>query len=723
MLANSCLVAVCASVAGGAPTVVRTTLPEARAAVSAARASAEAARDGVIVEITGGTYRLEEPVVLAPADGGTADAPVVWRAAPGEQVIVSGGKAIDKWRPVSDPAVRARLHEASRDHIVVADLKAAGVEDFGRIEQRGSPGMELFFRGRRMPLARYPNDGWLLVAGVPQDGPVRFNEGLEREKRFDGVPVGRHYGRINYPDERPSRWAPDNGILAHGYWVWDWNDSFQRIQSINPQQREITFAEPHHHYGYARNQRFRFLNVLEELDEPGEWYLDRAAGLVYFHPPSELAPGSVEVSTLAGPILALDGASHLSIEGMTFEHSRGGGVLIKGGSDCRIAGSTFRELGGEALEINGGSRNRVVSCDFHDLATGAIRVSGGDRAQLTPSGHEIVNNHIHDISQWLRTGQYGVFIDGVGQRIANNRIHDAPFEAMYLRGNDHFIEYNDVYRVCTETGDAGAIHTGRDYTWQGNVIRFNYWHDLKGPGLHGVTAVYLDDFSSGFVIHGNVFHRAGRAVQLGGGRDNTVTNNLFVDCDPSVHLDARGLTWAHYYFNGTFNWLFDRFRDVSGDQPPYSIRYPRLRTLMQDEPPVPKGNVIRANISWGPGRWMDVYDFHDFDFHGLTTMRDNLVANTGFMRRRAVADGKPDPYYLNIDGVDGYALLRTDDPSARSEFGGNELAADPPGTFQADRPGLSLNDPSMASGIGFEQLPFHLMGLRIDEWRTEIPGR
>ena len=190
-----------------------------------------------------------------------------------------------------------------------------------------------------------------------------------------------------------------------------------------------------------------------------------------------------------------------------------------------------------------------------------------------------------------------------------------------------------------------------------------------------------------------------------------------------MHLDARGLTWAHYYFNGTFNWVFDRFRDVSGDQPPYSERYPQLRTLMQDEPPVPKGNVIRSNISWGTGRWMDVYDFHDFDFHGLTTMRDNLVADAGFMRRRAVDDGKPDPYYLNIDGVDGYALLKTDDDSTRTEFKGNKLAADPPGTFEPDALRLTLKDPLVASRIGFDPLPLHLMGLRIDQWRQVIPNR
>lgn len=703
------------------PLVLSAPLLEARAALAALKARGPLPAGGVIVEIPGGVYRLSSPLALTEADSGTAAAPVVWRAAPGASVIISGGRIISNWQTVADPAIAARLPEASRAHVLTADLRAAGLTDFGRIEQRGSPGLELFFNGRRMNRARYPNEGWLLTAGVPQTGAKRFLEGLEREKRFDGVPVGRHYGRITYSGDRPTRWAPDDEIFAQGYWVWDWNDSFQRIQAIDSARREITLAEPHHGYGYAPNQRFRYLNVLEELDQPGEWYLDRKAGRVYFYPPSTGAAGSVEVSELAGPLVTFDHVSHVSFEGFIFEHSRGSGVVITEGTDCQIAGSTFRELGGEALVITGGERHRVVSCDLHDLALGAIHVSGGDRATLKPSHHEILNNHIHHYSQWLRTGQYGIFFEGVGQRVAHNRIHDAPFEGLYQRGNDHVLEYNEVYRVCTETGDAGAIHTGRDFTWQGNIIRYNYWHDLQGPGLHGVTAVYLDDFSSGYAIYGNVFYRAGRAVQLGGGRDNTVTNNLFVECDPAVHLDARGLGWAANYFNGDYPTLFDTFRALHADQPPYATRYPRLKTMLQDEPAVPKGNVVTGNISWGSGRWCDVYDFYAFDFHRAITMRDNLVADAGFMRRRARPEKTLDPYYLNIDGKEGYTLLRTDGEETRREFPGNELTTEAPGTFDPETRRFTARDLAALAKIGFRPLPLAQMGLQVDRWRRTLP--
>lgn len=720
---GSCLAIVVSAVA--APRVFEvgpgrplSTLEAAREAVRSARAR-DGLPEGAIVRVAPGNYVLAHTLALGAADSGTATAPVRWEAQPG--AVISGGRIVTS-APLTDDATLARLPVAVRARVRVIDLRAQGITDFGTIAQRGNPGLELFFRGRRQPLAAYPNEGWLLIADVPQTGAKRFNEGLAREKRFDGVPAGRHYGRITYADDRPAHWAADNEIYAHGYWTWDWSDAFQRVASIDTAKHEITFAEPHHNYGYTKNQRYRFLNVLEELDAPGEWVLDRARGRIVFLPPEEPREGDIVVSLLETPLVHLDGASHVVFAGFTLEASRGTGVLVTGGGDCTLAGLTLRNLGGEAVTIDGGHGHTVQSCDFYELANGAVRVVGGDRRTLTPSGHRVLNNHIHHASQWLRTGQYGVMIDGVGHLVAHNLVHDLPFEAFYLRGNDHVLEFNEVHRVCLETGDAGGIHTGRDYTWRGNVIRYNYWHDLKGPGLHGVTAVYLDDFSSGFTVHGNIFYRAGRGVQVGGGRDNAVTNNLFVECEPAVHLDARGLGWASNYFNGDYPWLFDRFREIGGDQPPYSTRYPRLVSLLGDQPAVPKGNVFRTNLAWG-GRWMDIYDYWAFDFHGVTELRDNWIADEAFVRRRAVKENFWDPYYLNIDSEQGYRTWRRDEADTRREFANNCLTPETPGNFDPVTLRFTPRDEAALRALGFEPIPFEKIGLQMDGWRKTVPTR
>ena len=679
----------------------------------ALKSEAKGKPGAITISIRGGMYRIERGIHLSAEDSGTTDAPILWQSYAGERVLLVGSRAVTDFHPLKEITAAKRIEPPFRDSILVANLREAGITEFGQISPRGTPGLEVFFRGKRMPLARWPNSGWERIAGVPQSGDSMLNAGLEREKRFDGVPVGRHYGRISYEGSRPSGWSPDTDIYLHGYWTFDWSDAFQKVASIDTLKHEITLSPPHHNYGYTKNQRFYCANVVEELDTPGEWYLDRNAGLLYFWPPEKLDSSSVSVSTLAEPFFLLDGVSYARIEGFDFAESREGAIIIRGGTGNLIAGCSMHNLGGEAVLIDGGTDNGIESSDLFDLALGAITLRGGDRKSLIPGRHFALNNHIHHFGQWIRTGQYACILDGVGHRMAHNEIHDAPFEAVYLRGNDHVVEFNNIHHVTQESGDAGALHTGRNWTWQGNIIRYNYFHELQGPGLHGVMGVYLDDWASWFTVFGNVFYRAGRATLIGGGRDNRVENNIYAECSPSIHIDARGLGWAGYYFRGATTELFDEMKEVQYDKPPYSVRYPQLLTMYDGETAVPKHNIIKSNISWG-GRWMDVYDFHAFDF-SVVKIEDNLIADQGLLRRRKAGQPGWDPYYIDIDMKEGYELLSAHSPEARSIFRNNRFVNDPPGTIEP-RTG-KFTRRSALSIPNFKTIPFDSIGLQRDRFR------
>jgi hypothetical protein len=697
------------------------TAERARDAIREMKKRGSFPRGGVSVVFRGGTYTFSRTLRFSAEDSGTIDAPVEWTVSPGETATLAGGKDVTGFHPITDPAVLKRLDVQGRGKILVTNLQEQGISDFGEIVQRGNPGMELFFKGRRMTLARWPNTEWLHIAGVPQTGNRLFNKGLDREKRYNGVPVGKHYGRITYDGDRPNRWSHENDIYTHGYWTWDWSDSYQKVQSIDTMAKEITLQEPHHWYGYTKNQRYYFLNILEELDVPGEWYLDRKNGLLYFWPPELIDNSSVSVSLLDQPLISLEKTSFMTFSGFIFEHSRSNGVTITGGSRNLIAGCTFRFLGNDAVVIDGGSDNGIQSCDLYELSLGGIRLRGGDRKVLVPAGNFAVNNHIHHYSSWMRTGQYALFLEGVGERIQHNLIHDAPHEAITLRGNDHLIEFNEVYRVCQETGDAGAFHTGRDYTWRGNVIRYNYFHHLLGPGLHGVMAVYLDDWASGFTVFGNVFYKSGRSAMIGGGRDNTIENNIFIDCRPSVHVDARGLGWAGYYFDGTQPIMFDSLKEYKYREAPYGTRYPELLTLDEGNPALPKGNKIIRNVSYG-GRWLDIYDANSFDF-SIVTMKDNVIADSLICRRLEKGKTGWDPYYLDIDTKDGYVLFTNADKAIKQEFKGNTFLATDPGFVNLQALDFRLKDSSPAVALGFRPIPFDKIGLQVDRFRQILPAR
>ena len=436
-----------------------------------------------------------------------------------------------------------------------------------------------------------------------------------------------------YTGDQPARWQDSDDIWVHGYWTWDWAESYEHVATIDRATRSITTVSPHGVYGYKAGKRFYFLNVLEELDTPGEYYVDRDAGLLYFWPPSDVESHEAAVSVLENHFITVTGASYLTVQGLKFEYSRGPGVQISNGSRVLIDGCTFVNLGTSAVDVSGGDHHGVANCTMYQLNYGGIGISGGDRMTLTPARHYAVNNHIHHFSLMSRTYTPAVSVGGVGNRVANNLIHDAPHMAIGLGGNDHVIELNEVYRVCMETHDAGAFYMGRDWTQRGNVIRYNFFHEL---GHGDVQAIYLDDWSSGTIIVGNICHGALRGILIGGGRDNLVENNIFVDCGAGVHIDERGRGWAKTYFDGTTSTLFDRLKDVKGTEAPYTERYPELATLLNDEPDRAKNNVVVRNISVG-GSWLELYDDLTAETPYLT-IKDNWVGDDPLFVDRAALD-------------------------------------------------------------------------------------
>jgi len=584
------------------------TLERARRAVRSLKREKRLPPGGVTVWLRGGTYYRAKSFELTPLDSGRKNAPITYSAFPGEQVRLVGGRQITGFEPVDDPAVLARMDPACAGKVLQADLRAQGITDFGELTPRGfgrptrPAHLELFFRDEPMTLARWPNEGWVEIAAVPEGE-----------------------GRFCYAGDRPARWTRAEDLWLHGYWTWDWAESYEKVQSIDLEAKEMRTRPPHGVYGYKAGKRYYALNLLEELDQPGEWYLDRASGILYFWPPAPIESGRAVVSLLEKPLISLRKASHIIIRGLTLECARGCGIDIKDGTGNLVAGCTLRNLGTLAVSIAGGKENGVLSCDIYHTGEGGIVLSGGDRRTLTPAGHFATNNHIWDFSRWVRTYRPAVLVQGVGNRIEHNLIHDAPHSAIILGGNEHLIEFNEIHHVCMETSDAGAFYMGRDFTERGTVLRYNYFHHL---GRGDVQAIYFDDCSSGNTAFGNICVEAGRGVLIGGGRDHLIENNVFVNCTPAVHVDARGMGWASFWFDGRDSTLMDRLKAVNHDQPPYSERYPELATLLEDEPAMPKNNRIVRNV-WVGGRWLDLRD-------GLTEqivqVKDNFTAgDPGFV--------------------------------------------------------------------------------------------
>jgi hypothetical protein len=291
----------------------------------------------------------------------------------------------------------------------------------------------------------------------------------------------------------------------------------------------------------------------------------------------------------------------------------------------------------------------------------------------------VENCHFARQGRWSKCYVPAVSLGGVGQRVSHNLIHDHPHCGILFNGNDHLIEFNEIHHIALETGDVGAIYTGRDYTCRGNRIRHNYIHHTGGVGM-GSMGVYMDDCVSGAEIYGNVFLKVQRAAFLGGGRDHQVCNNIFVDCDFAVELDGRGLDSAPVWRG-----MVDKtMRERLGSMPAalYRERYPALKSLDAFYGP-PEGPAIR-----------------DENFKGVPPA-DNLVA-------RNVCVGK----WLKVYWHATTNMLRLEQnlTNATPEFVRDPRQAVGPADFE-------LKSDSRAWGAGFEKIPLQKIGLQADPLR------
>jgi Right handed beta helix region len=578
------------------------TLERARDAVRRLKPVAGGPAKSVTVAIRGGVYTFDQTFTLDERDSGTATAPVFYQAFKGEKVILAGGPSVppEAFTPVIDAKVLERLDPAARTQILRADLRALGITDLGDfpVKYQGAPAVpELFFDGRRMTLARWPNQDWTTIAKIIDPGAhPRIGD------------KGTNGGVFEYAGDRPSRWSADAGVWLHGYWCYDWYSEVIRVEGIDRKQRRITLAAPSVYsikQGNPSPRRYYALNLLEELDRPGEYFIDRNAGRLYFWPPAPMESARVVLSTLKAPVVAVKDATGVVLSGFVVEASLANGIEVSGGSSVRIQACEVRNTREIGITVSGGTGHTIEACDIHDTGTGGMVLSGGDRKRLTPAGHEAINNHIWRFSRLKLTSSYALRLEGVGNRGAHNLIHDAPHQAIGIGGNDHIFEYNEVHHVCMATDDCGAYYKGRNPSCRGNVVRYNFWHDIGSPMGHGNAAIYFDDGDGGDTVFGNVFFRCGEpgkgsfgTVFSHGGHDNVAENNIFIECKRALGSapwnDAR---WKRAIDGGEDCFWQDKLlKDVDITKPPYTTRYPALVGYMDPKPGQVRVNKAMRNV-------------------------------------------------------------------------------------------------------------------------------
>lgn len=515
----------------------------------------------ITIYVRGGHYPVSKSLVFSQT-GNDAEKHILFTAYNNEKVLLTGGVKLgnDKFHPVSDAKILGRLPSSAKSKVQEIDLTQSGITDFGKEQPHGyktvhPATLELFYNDKPLPLARYPNEGLMPVGRVLDPGSTpRKGEKPDRGAKFI------------LPDPHISKWGKADDAWVYGYFSYGYSDDYIKIDTIDPSGKTIRLKWPSLYSVFSSEdvsndmlktaQRIRgyyVYNLPEELDAPGEWYLDRSSGKLFFWPPdNNMATADIEVSTLEDPIVVLAGTTNVWFKGISFENSRGMGMLLLNTTGTIIDHCTFDDLGTVAIStgdqisdhrINypgpkGYNRNLLVeSCTISNTGAGGILLDGGDRKDLTPGNNTVDNCDIYNYSRIIRTYAPAVTLNGVGNKVTHCDIHDAPDQAILFDGNDQTIAYNHIYNVATYMSDAGAVYTGRDIGAAGNSISNNYFENILSSVDASTCAIYLDDGASGTEVDDNIFNKAGTpgkydfgAIHINGGSDNTFRNNEFVDC-------------------------------------------------------------------------------------------------------------------------------------------------------------------------------------------------
>jgi hypothetical protein len=457
----------------------------------------------ISVYFRAGTYYLPETIVFTPEDSGRTGAPIIYAPYPGEQVLFSGGSRLfPKWTPY-------------RDGIMKTFVPSGTATD------------QLFVNGELQILARYPN----------YDANAKYLNGYAPDA-------------IN--PERVQRWADPRGAYIHALHQYLWGDMHYVITGKSADGNLIYEGGWQNNRPKPMHAQYRFVeNVFEELDSPGEWYLDKAKSTLYFYPPAGLDLGNAAIGTVRLKHLVEfrgtpdDPVKWIELRGFTFQHTsrtfmetrepllrsdwriyRGGAIFLAGAEDCLVDDCFLDQVGGNGIFVSGYNR-RIQISRCHIAAAGANGVcfvgerkavrnpldSYDDRLAIAdldltpgPCSPDYPEDCLVEDSLIYKTGRVEKQTAPVEIAISKSitvrhcSIYDVPRAGINIGDGcwgGHHIDHCDVFETVKETGDHGSFNSwGRDRYWGATGVDLDTVVDSSNPKLPVLDAMEPNTLSN-----------------------------------------------------------------------------------------------------------------------------------------------------------------------------------------------------------------------------------
>jgi len=518
----------------------------------------------VNILVRGGEYLLSAPVVFLPEDSGSANAPVTYMAYPGETPILHGGRQITDWQ-VENGVWIADIPEVKTDRYAVGAFWVNG--------ERRDPA--------RLPKAAHT------AGDYPADSDFFYADGPVMEPKPDSKEEVKSSTRFRFRDGNIQSWEHlDDAVFVVFH---SWATSLHRVKNLDMEKRILEFTGPARwNFAYWRDDQWYFVeHLMEALENPGEWCIDRKAGTLHYIPmPGETPDSVTAVIPQIKHFLLLKGdpdkesfVSNLNFKGLSMQygdwpvgatgHSDGqaetsveAAIQAVGAHNCVFDDCEVAHVGTYGVWFRAGCQNNVLRrCMLTDLGAGGVRIGEpGDPA--TPAhvaGNNTVDNCIlHDGGRIYRSA-VGVWIGrSSNNTISHNEICDFRYSGVSVgwswgyapsSANNNIIEFNHIHNLGKgQLSDMGGIYTlGIS---PGTVLRNNYIHDILSNGnISGGWGLYTDEGSTDILLTNNVVHN----TRTGGfhqhyGKENRVVNNILAFSQRDQIIRSREEEHISFFF-------------------------------------------------------------------------------------------------------------------------------------------------------------------------------
>lgn len=542
-----------------------------------------------------------------------------------ESVTINGGTDIklSDMTAASDSFTDKIVDKPVQGKILQYSLKAAGITDYGEISRRGhlvsadkEAQAELSLDGTVQKLAGWPNDGFVGLKSVDKYG-TRSKSGIA-----DGCSFTVDY-------DRPSQWSRQSEVWLSGTLGPNYEFDYYPVSSFDNENRRLYLREGAV-MKYYTSPYFRFENIPEELDSPGEYYIDREDGILYFYPPENTDKNAVltltmpthsTLNTSVNSLIRLDGCRNIIFENLTFKGGRGSAVTGNNNHGISFINCDINSFGAHGIRLDASDKITLRNNRIHDVGQNGIEFTRcGNYDKIIPNYNLVCNNDIYNFARLERSYKAGINFGYrcVGASAARNHIHDGPHAGMIFYGVNNEIYGNEFDNLVTEFSDMDALYANNsNYPWErGNRIYGNYFHDIGKSSMNGVhqinvRAIRTDNKGCGLNVFGNLFVGIGDGnnnnigAVTAEGTHNRIVNNLFVDCN-ETYINTQKYVEKTADENGCLYGDNDTINGVKVSElkkgmdtylPVYGKYFPELYDFFKEHPNFSKTNEFKNNIT------------------------------------------------------------------------------------------------------------------------------